>query len=100
MPHLRDPDGRQSAEIVKIADFKDKSVLEIGCGDGSLTWSYAPLASRVTAIDPSEEDILSAKISIPPELAVKVEFFAANIIDFSPAKGRSPYDISLFSWSL
>ena len=53
MPYLRDPDGRQSAEISKITDFRDKCVLEIGCGDGTLTWGYASQAASITV--PLEE---------------------------------------------
>jgi 2-polyprenyl-3-methyl-5-hydroxy-6-metoxy-1,4-benzoquinol methylase len=100
MPYLRDPDGRQSAEIAKITDFRDKSVLEIGCGDGNLTWGYASQAASVTAIDPSIEDIESAREATPPELADRVEFVVSDIGDFSPGERNPFFDIALFSWSL
>jgi 2-polyprenyl-3-methyl-5-hydroxy-6-metoxy-1,4-benzoquinol methylase len=100
MLYQRDPDGRQSAEILKISDFQDKSVLEIGCGDGGLTWSYASMASWVTGIDPSVEDIQSAIAGTPPELAERVDFIVSNIDEFSPSTGQPPYDIALFTWSL
>ena len=100
MPYLRDPDGRQNAAIIDITDFQDKSVLEIGCGDGSLTWSYASQTSRVTAIDPSIQDIESARQATPPYLVDRVDFVISDIGDFSPAKGKKPFDVALFSWSL
>ncbi len=100
MPYLRDPDGRQSAEISKITDFRDKCVLEIGCGDGNLTWGYASQAARVTAIVPSIEDIESARQATPPELAARVDFVVSDIGDFSPGERKTLFDIALFTWSL
>ncbi|MGB3713332.1 MAG: class I SAM-dependent methyltransferase [Candidatus Promineifilaceae bacterium] len=100
MPYLRDPDGRQSAAIIDITDFRDKSVLEIGCGDGNLTWSYASRAARVTAIDPSSEDIESARQATPPDLVDRVDFVVSDIDDFSPGERKTPFDIALFTWSL
>ena len=100
MPYLRDPDGRQSAEIIDITDFRDKAVLEIGCGDGNLTWSYASRAASVTAIDPSSEDIESARRATPSELIGRVEFVVSDIGDFSPRDGKTSFDIALFTWSL
>jgi 2-polyprenyl-3-methyl-5-hydroxy-6-metoxy-1,4-benzoquinol methylase len=100
MLFTRDPDGKQSAAISAIADFKDKHVVEIGCGDGYLTWSYASQAGHVTAIDPSAEEIETALQSTPPHLAGKVEFVVSDIRDFAPEHRMSPYDIALFAWSL
>lgn len=100
MPYSRDPDGRQSAEIVKITDFKDKTVLEIGCGDGKLTWAYASQAASVTGIDPSVEDIELAIQATPLELVARVEFIVSDVLDYSHGGGRSQFDIALFSWSL
>ncbi|HET6444160.1 MAG TPA: class I SAM-dependent methyltransferase [candidate division Zixibacteria bacterium] len=100
MLFTRDPDGKQSVAIIAIADFKDKNVVEIGCGDGFLTCSYAHHVGHVTAIDPSVEDIEAAIMSTPPYLADKVEFIVADIRDFTPEHRKSPYDIALFAWSL
>jgi ubiquinone/menaquinone biosynthesis C-methylase UbiE len=59
---------------MKHADFRKKNVLEVGCGDGRLTFSYADLASRVVALDPEEKSIKKAKSSMPRGLADKPEF--------------------------
>ena len=35
-----------------LVDLGGAEVLEIGCGDGRLTWRYAERAAYVTAIEP------------------------------------------------
>jgi cyclopropane fatty-acyl-phospholipid synthase-like methyltransferase len=40
-----DPENNELRALIKIADFKEKHVLEIGCGDGRLTWRYAEEAT-------------------------------------------------------
>jgi hypothetical protein len=34
----KDPEGTEIHHLAKIADFADQNVLEIGCGEGRLTW--------------------------------------------------------------
>jgi len=36
-----DPENNETRALFDLADFKSKRVLEIGCGDGRLTWRYA-----------------------------------------------------------
>lgn len=100
MSFSRDPDDVQSAELNRITDFSGKRVLEIGCGDGQLTWSYAGDAAHVTGIDPSPEEIALARKNTPQQLSGRVNFITADIIDFTPADGDPLNDIALFGWSL
>src|SRR3990167_10001967 len=41
----------------KIEDFRDKEVLEVGCGGGQHTSFVAPFAKHITAIDLNTIDI-------------------------------------------
>lgn len=73
-------------------------VLELGCGDGRLTFRYARDAESVLAVDPDEERIASAIAARPPELAERVTFAAAGAAEVDVPRRR--FDLALFSWSL
>ncbi|MGH2605607.1 MAG: class I SAM-dependent methyltransferase, partial [Anaerolineales bacterium] len=75
-------------------------VLEVGCGDGRLTWRYAAKAARVTAIDPFAEGIRRAREDLPPRLRGRVEFSSLPFDKFAAAAPRSTFDIAILSWSL
>jgi ubiquinone/menaquinone biosynthesis C-methylase UbiE len=48
MPIRLDPEGNEPATLFDFAgSFTGQRVLEIGCGDGCLTWLYAGLACFV-----------------------------------------------------
>jgi 2-polyprenyl-3-methyl-5-hydroxy-6-metoxy-1,4-benzoquinol methylase len=100
MSFVRDPDGQQLAAIIEVSEFPGKNVLEVGCGDGTLTFGYASTANSVTAIDPSEEDISLAREAMPRSLAGRVNFVASDIGDYAPEGKERPFDLALFGWSL
>jgi len=100
MPYTRDPAGIQASEITKIAEFSDKDVLEIGCGEGYLTFAYASQTAKVDAIDTDPDSIEQAILSTPSELVDKIRFIATGIADFASALPGSRYDIAIFAWSL
>ena len=98
MPVFPDPEDTETNTLHDYADFNGKRVLEIGCGDGRLTWRYADHAASVVAIDPKAEDIESALEDCPAELRAKIEFHAARLEDLAiPAE---KFDLALLSWSL
>jgi len=37
-------------------DFSGKDVLEIGCGNGRVTWCYADSVASVLAVDPLRDE--------------------------------------------
>ena len=45
-----DPENSEIRALFDLVDFCGKHVLEIGCGDGRLTWRYAEAAAHVTGI--------------------------------------------------
>lgn len=95
-----DPENSETRALFELADFEGKRVLEIGCGDGRLTWRYAGRAAHVTAIDPFAEGIRRAKEGLPPELKDRVEFRHSAFEDFAAASRPSTYDVAILSWSL
>jgi 16S rRNA A1518/A1519 N6-dimethyltransferase RsmA/KsgA/DIM1 with predicted DNA glycosylase/AP lyase activity len=56
-----DPEGNETATLFDLVDLDGAEVLEIGCGDGRLTWRYADRAAHVTAIEPFEDSIARAR---------------------------------------
>ena len=95
-----DPENNEPRALFALADFNGRRVLEIGCGDGRLTWRYADRAAHVTAIDPFEGSITRAKENIPNELQGRVEFHHIGFEDFAAASKFSTFDIAILSWSL
>jgi ubiquinone/menaquinone biosynthesis C-methylase UbiE len=95
---IRDPEGVELKHVLSHTDFYGKEVLEIGCGDGRLTFKYAPLAKRVIAIDPSFDDIKKAADQILPELTSKLEFRQGRGEQL-PFTDES-FDVVFFTYSL
>jgi ubiquinone/menaquinone biosynthesis C-methylase UbiE len=98
MPVLPDPEDTETKALQDYADFNGKRVLEIGCGDGRLTWRYADRAAHIVAIDPKAEDIELAIEDCPAELRNKIEFRVAHLEELDiPAE---KFELALLSWSL
>jgi 2-polyprenyl-3-methyl-5-hydroxy-6-metoxy-1,4-benzoquinol methylase len=95
-----DPENNETHALFDLVEFNGQRVLEIGCGDGRLTWRYADKAVHVTAIDPFEGSITRAKENTPDELKKRVEFRHIGFDDFAAASQASTYDIAILSWSL
>ena len=95
-----DPENNEIRALIDRVDFSGQRVLEIGCGDGRLTWRYAGRAGHVTALDAFADGITRAKENIPDELKGRVEFQHVAFEDFAAASGPSAFDIAILSWSL
>ncbi len=93
-----DPERRDLAVTRKHVLFEGKDVLEIGCGDGRLTFQYAPLARSVTAIDPSPKAIAAARKQLPRELRDRLRFRVANGEALPMHDGS--FDVVFYTWSL
>lgn len=100
MPVEIDPEGREIKVLEEAASFVDRHVLEVGCGDGRLTWRYADKPAHVTAIDPDQEALSRALRNCPPHLQGRIDFVQAKLEEFTPEGERSEFDIVLFAWSL
>lgn len=95
-----DPEGNEIHALLDLVDLGAQDVLEIGCGDGRLTWRYADKAAHVTAIDPFAEGIERAKKRLPRASRGRVEFHHVAFEDFAAASGPSTFDTTILSWSL
>jgi len=92
------PDGFEPRLVERFVSLRNKRVLEIGCGDGRLTFQYAPHAVSVLAIDPDRPSIDEALFQQRAGGASNIDFRLGSI-ERLPNQG-APYDVALFSWSL
>jgi len=85
-----DPDLLKIEEFVQL---NGKTLLEIGCGDGRLTALLAGKADAITAIDPDNSRIETARRNIN---GVNFRVGSGEELDFA----EETFDIVLFSYSL
>lgn len=98
MSYERDPEGIETKYLYEFADFDHARVLEIGCGDGRLTWLYANSARRVIAIDPHGEDLAELQNDRPKALGETLTLTqaTAEALPFP----RQTFDLAVLAWSL
>lgn len=97
MTHEKDPERVEARHLHEYADFSGKRVLEVGCGDGRLTWRYAGRAGRVAGIDLDRDALRVAVIERSADLASVATFSEADSTRL-PFAGES-YEIAIFAWS-
>jgi ubiquinone/menaquinone biosynthesis C-methylase UbiE len=95
MASVKDPQGAEARALAALGDFDGKRVLEIGCGDGRLTWLYAEHAAEVLGIDTDEESIREARCALPDQLKDRVEFRVADVEALNVPRQR--FDIAFLS---
>ncbi len=93
-----DPEGVELKTVLKHATFTHKEVVEVGCGDGRLTFKFADMAKSVVALDPVAGDISKATESMPKEILSRLDFLigTGEKLPFSDAS----FDVVFFTWSL
>jgi 2-polyprenyl-3-methyl-5-hydroxy-6-metoxy-1,4-benzoquinol methylase len=95
-----DPEGNETDVLFDLVDLDGAEVLEIGCGDGRLTWRYADRADHVTAIDPFAEGIARATRQLPRRLRSRIDFRRVAFEDFAAPSEPDVFDVTMLSWSL
>jgi cyclopropane fatty-acyl-phospholipid synthase-like methyltransferase len=101
MTILQDPEENETRALLQYAGSLDgKSVLEIGCGDGRMTWRYAEHAAHVTGIDPDPARIQNAETSFPAHLRAIVQLHNLGLEDFAAQTHTDPFDLAILAWSL
>jgi ubiquinone/menaquinone biosynthesis C-methylase UbiE len=93
-----DPEGVERRTLEQLSPVDGLHVIELGCGDGRLTFQFAEATASVLAVDPDEERVANARRSLPPELERKVLFAVAGAAEVKRPRRR--FDVALFSWSL
>jgi ubiquinone/menaquinone biosynthesis C-methylase UbiE len=93
-----DPEETETRTIHTLIGFTGTDVLEVGCGDGRLTWRFAEHTHSVLGIDPSDEAIARAKASTPAGLRSKVTFQVADVT--TAQMPEAAFDVVVLSWSL
>jgi predicted RNA methylase len=98
VPGLLDPERIELAHLRELVDFRGKRVLELGAGDGRLTFGFAREAAFVLAVEPDEDAVAAAREVLPRRLrrAVELRVASAEEVDEPPAS----FDLAFFSWSL
>jgi 2-polyprenyl-3-methyl-5-hydroxy-6-metoxy-1,4-benzoquinol methylase len=94
-----DPEGNETVALFDLVDVEGREVLEIGCGDGRLTWRYADRAAHVTAIEPFEGSIARARERLR-ETDLSVELRHVSFEEFASGADADSFDVTLLSWSL
>jgi 2-polyprenyl-3-methyl-5-hydroxy-6-metoxy-1,4-benzoquinol methylase len=98
VPPVVDPDGVELATIRELVDLRGLRVVDVGCGQGRLTFACAREGADVFGFDPDEDSIATARAAVPRGLRKRVEFEVADGVDVDLP--RRTFDLALFSWSL
>jgi ubiquinone/menaquinone biosynthesis C-methylase UbiE len=99
MALIIDPAKEEVRALRKAIHWRDKHVIEIGCGDGRLTLRLASLSPlHIEALDPNSKLIRAARQSVPERYSHRIHYQVghAERLKF-PA---SMFDVAVFSWVL
>ncbi len=93
-----DPEGVESRALLGAANFTGARVLEIGSGDGRLTFRYASRSRTVAAVELERQPMTAAVETCPRRLRQRLVFLQADalMLPLRPAA----FDIAIFAWSL
>ena len=94
----RDPERNEIDHLRKVTDFRGKRVLEIGCGEGRMTWQYAKWTQSTIAIDLDHDSLRVAKVDRPYDLEDKVQLACVDSDNLPFSKEK--FDIAILAWSL
>jgi ubiquinone/menaquinone biosynthesis C-methylase UbiE len=94
----KDPEGNETKSLYDSVDFTNKRVLEIGCGEGRLTWRYAGSARLTAGIDPDGDSLRAAMQDRPADLLGRAVFVRASALHLPFRK--ETFDIAVLAWSL
>lgn len=95
---VRDPENTERRFLQRYTPKSEERVLDIGCGDGRLTWFFARNARLVVGMDIDTDDLRNAESTRPEVVSAKV-CFAAAAGEAMPFVNEM-FNLALFSWSL
>jgi ubiquinone/menaquinone biosynthesis C-methylase UbiE len=94
----KDPERNESKYLHTFADFRNKHVVEIGCGEGRMTWQYAKDSQITIGIDLDLDALRIAQVDRPANLEDKA-LFACGASEYLPFS-KETFDIAVLAWSL
>ncbi len=94
----KDPERNEARYLNAFADFTNKRVLEIGCGEGRLTWQYAKGTQTTIGIDPDRDALRIATVDRPVDLQGKVLCACTDSVQLPFSKAT--FEIAILAWSL
>jgi ubiquinone/menaquinone biosynthesis C-methylase UbiE len=94
----KDPERNEISHLRRFTDLAGKRVLEVGCGEGRLTWQYAEATRLTVGIDLDRDSLRVARVDRPRDLERKVHL-ACAISEKLPF-ARETFDIAVLAWSL
>ena len=95
---MRHPRRRREIDLIGPHRFRGKDVLDVGSGDGRLSFDLARVARSVLGVDPSPEAVAGATAKARNLGLTNLSFAvgAAQHLDV----GRRRFDVAIFTWSL
>jgi ubiquinone/menaquinone biosynthesis C-methylase UbiE len=94
----RDPERNEIRHLRRAVDFFGRRVLEIGSGEGRLTWQYAKWSDPIIAMDLDRDSLRVAKVDRPYDLEDRVHLVCSDSHNLPFSKER--FDIAILAWSL
>lgn len=103
----KDPEGFEKKTLHKFVDVENARVLEIGCGEGRLTWKYAAASSLTVGFDPDHSALRIARADLLTHLHGSAQDKSRGThVHFTCASAKhipfpkETFDIAILAWSL
>ena len=94
----RDPENAERRFLHPYFPRPTERILDIGCGDGRLTWLLSRTAELAAGIDIDLDELRRAPTTGPEPVSAAVSF-AAAASEAIPFASRS-FSLAIFTWSL
>jgi ubiquinone/menaquinone biosynthesis C-methylase UbiE len=94
----KDPERNETRYLHQFAEFNNRRVLEVGCGEARMTWQYARATQKTIGVDLDRDSLRVAKVDRPHDLETKVFFACAASQNLPFAKEK--FDLAVLAWSL
>jgi len=96
MARRNDPQNARMRHLDSMIDLVRKVVIDIGAGDGEMTWRYASRAARVIGVDPGPVATFTPGAAARRRRNVDFVRGRAEALPFDDGR----FDVAIFSWSL